>query len=107
MTLSAFLEEGLEIALLRRVIDALAVAALDCQIAVVAGDTKVVGRGDCDGLYLATTGIGFRPSGALIWPRENQLVFTEAVSSAPGAERHSSGPIRSMSQIGDSHPGAS
>ncbi len=64
MTLSAFLEEGLEIALLRRVIDALAVAALDCQIAVVAGDTKVVGRGDCDGIYLATTGIGFRPSAA-------------------------------------------
>jgi hydrogenase expression/formation protein HypE len=31
---------------------------------VVAGDTKVVGRGDCDGIYLATTGIGFRPRGA-------------------------------------------
>jgi hydrogenase expression/formation protein HypE len=64
MTLSAFLEEGLEIALLRRVIDALAGAARDCQIAVVAGDTKVVGRGDCDGIYLAATGIGFRPIGA-------------------------------------------
>jgi len=63
MTLSAFLEEGLEIALLRRVIDALAGAARDCQIVVVAGDTKVVGRGDCDGIYLAATGIGFRPIG--------------------------------------------
>jgi hydrogenase expression/formation protein HypE len=66
MTLSAFLEEGLEIALLRRVIDALAGAARDCQIAVVAGDTKVVGRGDCDGIYLAATGIGFRPLGACL-----------------------------------------
>jgi hydrogenase expression/formation protein HypE len=64
MTLSVFLEEGLEIALLRRVIDALASAARACQIAVVAGDTKVVGRGDCDGIFLATTGIGFRPRGA-------------------------------------------
>jgi len=63
MTLSVFLEEGLEIALLRRVIEALAGAARDCQIAVVAGDTKVVGRGDCDGIYLAATGIGFRPIG--------------------------------------------
>ena len=63
MTLSAFLEEGLEIAQLRRVIDALARAARDCGVAVVAGDTKVVGRGDCDGIYLATTGIGFRPPG--------------------------------------------
>jgi hydrogenase expression/formation protein HypE len=63
MTLSAFLEEGLEIALLRRVVDAMARAAHDCGIAVVAGDTKVVGRGDCDGIYLATTGVGFRPQG--------------------------------------------
>jgi hydrogenase expression/formation protein HypE len=63
LTLNVFLEEGLEIALLRRVVDALAVAARDCGVAVVAGDTKVVGRGDCDGIYLATTGIGFRPRG--------------------------------------------
>jgi hydrogenase expression/formation protein HypE len=63
MTLSVFLEEGLEIALLRRVVDALANAARDCDVAVVAGDTKVVGRGDCDGIYLAATGIGFRPRG--------------------------------------------
>jgi hydrogenase expression/formation protein HypE len=60
MTLSVFLEEGLEIALLRRVIAELAKAARDCGVAVVAGDTKVVGRGDCDGMYLATTGVGFR-----------------------------------------------
>lgn len=63
MTLSVFLEEGLEIKLLRRVIAALGDAARECCIAVVAGDTKVVGRGDCDGIYLAATGIGFRPAG--------------------------------------------
>jgi hydrogenase expression/formation protein HypE len=63
LTLSVFLEEGLEIALLRRVIDGLAAAARECGVAVVAGDTKVVARGDCDGMYLATTGIGFRANG--------------------------------------------
>ena len=63
ITLSVFLEEGLEIALLRRVIDGIAQASRDSGVAVVAGDTKVVGRGDCDGIYLATTGIGFRPRG--------------------------------------------
>lgn len=63
MTLSTFLEEGLEIALLRRVIDSLAAAARECGVAVVAGDTKVLGRGDCDGIYLAATGVGFRPRG--------------------------------------------
>jgi hydrogenase expression/formation protein HypE len=62
MTLSVFLEEGLEISVLRRVVDSLAQAARECQVLVVAGDTKVVGRGDCDGIYLSTTGMGFKPS---------------------------------------------
>jgi hydrogenase expression/formation protein HypE len=63
MTLSVILEEGLELAVLRRVVDALGVAARDCGIAVVAGDTKVVGRGECDAVYLSATGMGFRPRG--------------------------------------------
>jgi hydrogenase expression/formation protein HypE len=63
LTLSVFLEEGLEIAQLRRVIEALAAAARECSVAIVAGDTKVLGRGDCDGIYLAATGVGFRQPG--------------------------------------------
>lgn len=64
LTLSVFLEEGLEIPVLRRVIEALADAARASGVAVVAGDTKVVGRGDCDGIYLSITGIGYRLPGA-------------------------------------------
>lgn len=63
LTLGVILEEGLEIAVLQRVIAALADAARRCGVAVVAGDTKVVGRGDCDGIYLNVTGIGFRRPG--------------------------------------------
>ena len=63
MTLNVFLEEGLDVNLLRRVIDDLGKAARHCDMAVVAGDTKVVGRGDCDGIYLGATGVGFRPPG--------------------------------------------
>jgi hydrogenase expression/formation protein HypE len=62
MTLSVFVEEGLDIAVLRRVVDSLANAARLSGVSVVAGDTKVVGRGECDGIYLSTTGIGFKPS---------------------------------------------
>lgn len=58
LTINAFLEEGLPIAVLERLVDAMAAAARDCGIAVVAGDTKVVGRGECGGVYLASTGIG-------------------------------------------------
>jgi hydrogenase expression/formation protein HypE len=60
MTLSVFVEEGLDIAVLRRVVDSLAQAANASGVSVVAGDTKVVGRGECDGIYLSVTGIGFK-----------------------------------------------
>ncbi len=58
LTLNAFIEEGLEIALLERIVASAAHAAADAGVRVVAGDTKVVRRGEGGGLYLATTGIG-------------------------------------------------
>jgi hydrogenase expression/formation protein HypE len=63
LSLNAFIEEGLEIALLDRVVHDLAAAARHAGVAVVAGDTKVVPRGEGGGLYLATTGVGTRPAG--------------------------------------------
>jgi hydrogenase expression/formation protein HypE len=58
LSLNAFIEEGLEIACLERIIASLAHAAAECGVRVAAGDTKVLRRGEGGGLYLATTGIG-------------------------------------------------
>lgn len=63
LTVSAFLEEGTEIELLRRIVSGMADAARAAGVAVVAGDTKVVRRGEGGGVYFAVTGIGVRPSG--------------------------------------------
>lgn len=63
MTLNAFIEEGMEIAQLQRIIESMSHAAVESGVSIVAGDTKVVPRGDANGLYLATTGIGIRPAG--------------------------------------------
>ena len=63
LTLNAFIEEGLEIALLDRVIASMAQAAKDCGVRVACGDTKVLQRGEGGGLYLATTGVGVRQPG--------------------------------------------
>jgi len=60
LSLNAFIEEGLEIAQLERIIISLASAAKEAGVKVVAGDTKVLRRGEGGGLYLATTGIGIR-----------------------------------------------
>jgi len=63
LTLNAFIEEGTETALLERLFDSLAEAAAEAGVQVVAGDTKVLGRGECGGVYLATTGLGAVPDG--------------------------------------------
>lgn len=60
LTLNAFIEEGFELGQLDRIVASLAQAARKCDVRVVAGDTKVVPRGEGGGLYLATTGVGFR-----------------------------------------------
>jgi hydrogenase expression/formation protein HypE len=57
------LEEGLPLADLRRVVASMAEAARSAGVAVVAGDTKVVERGKCDGLFVTTAGIGLVPEG--------------------------------------------
>lgn len=60
LSLNAFIEEGLEVALLDRVIASLARAAKEAGVQVACGDTKVVPRGEGGGLYLATTGVGIK-----------------------------------------------
>ena len=61
LSLNAFIEEGLEVAQLERIVKSLASAARDVNVRVAAGDTKVLRRGEGGGLYLATTGVGLRP----------------------------------------------
>jgi len=63
LSLNAFIEEGLEIATLDRIVASLARAARAAGVQVVAGDTKVLPRGEGGGLYLAPTGVGLRPAG--------------------------------------------
>jgi hydrogenase expression/formation protein HypE len=63
LTLNAFIEEGLDFATLERLIRSMGEACRDSGVRVIAGDTKVVGRGQGGGLYLATTGVGIRPRG--------------------------------------------
>lgn len=60
MTLSLVIEEGLEIAVLERIAASIGRAAREAGVAVVAGDTKVVRRGEGGGLYIAATGVGVR-----------------------------------------------
>jgi len=68
LSLSLILEEGLELDLLRRVLDSIKAAAEESGVMVATGDTKVVAHGQCDGLFVNTAGIGERIPGFNLSP---------------------------------------
>lgn len=58
MTASFILEEGFPLADLKTILTSMQKACCDSNIQLVAADTKVVGRGAADKLFITTTGIG-------------------------------------------------
>lgn len=60
LSLNMFIEEGLPIITLQRILHSMQQAALDAKVRIVCGDTKVVPRGEGSELYLATTGVGIK-----------------------------------------------
>ena len=63
LSLAFILEEGLPLDELRRVITSVGSAAARAGVPIVTGDTKVVGRGAGDKIFINTSGIGVVPPG--------------------------------------------
>ncbi|CQD23069.1 hydrogenase expression/formation protein HypE [Mycobacterium lentiflavum] len=57
------IEEGFPISDLREIVADMSEAAASAGVQIVTGDTKVVGRGAADGMYICTTGVGVIPEG--------------------------------------------
>lgn len=77
------LEEGLQIDLLRQVVQRMGEAASHAGVSIVTGDTKVVERGAADKLFINTAGIGIIPHG----------VWIAATRARPGDAILINGPI--------------
>ena len=58
ITAAFILEEGLPIADLSRIAESMRDACRKCNVQLIAADTKVVGRGSADRIFITTTGIG-------------------------------------------------
>lgn len=58
LSLGLILEEGVSLKTLRTVLDSIKKSAEECNVKIVTGDTKVVSKGQCDGMYINTAGIG-------------------------------------------------
>ena len=68
LTAGFILEEGLELEVLGAIAHAMGRAAAEAGVGIVTGDTKVVGRGGADGLFINTAGLGVIPEGVRIGP---------------------------------------
>jgi hydrogenase expression/formation protein HypE len=58
LTSSVILEEGFEISLLRRLQASVQAACREAGTRILTGDTKVMGRGEVDGVVFSTAGLG-------------------------------------------------
>lgn len=52
------LEDGFPLSSLEAVLKSMQTAAQEADVKIVAGDTKVVEKGKCDGIYINTSGVG-------------------------------------------------
>lgn len=68
LSCSLIIEEGFASATLEAVLDSMARTAKRAGILIVTGDSKVVERGNADGLYINTAGIGSVPAGVEFSP---------------------------------------
>jgi hydrogenase expression/formation protein HypE len=61
LSLAFIIEEGLPVADLKKIIESIASAAAEAGVSIVTGDTKVVGKGGADKLFINTAGVGAVP----------------------------------------------
>ncbi|MDP2808295.1 MAG: hydrogenase expression/formation protein HypE [bacterium] len=63
LSVGFIIEEGFSLETLEKVADSMAAAAKEAGVFIVTGDTKVVDKGACDGLFINTSGVGVIPEG--------------------------------------------
>lgn len=73
LTAGFILEEGLEMEVLGAIAQAMGRAAAEAEVSIVTGDTKVVGMGSADGLFINTAGVGVVPDGVYIGPERARV----------------------------------
>ncbi len=63
LSVAFVLEEGLPLATFHRILCSMETAARIAGVTIVTGDTKVVDKGSCDGMFINTSGVGVLPPG--------------------------------------------
>ena len=63
LSLAAIIEEGFLLSELEQIVQSIKKAAEEAEVSIIAGDTKVVNRGQADKLFITTSGVGIIPPG--------------------------------------------
>ena len=58
LSLALIIEEGLDYAILKRIVDSISINAKEAGVKIVTGDFKVVEKGACDKIFINTSGLG-------------------------------------------------
>ena len=95
ISVGAIIEEGFDFDDLKKILNAMAAAADEAGVKIVTGDTKVVGKGQADGIFINTAGIGELISGVDISAKNVRAGMKILVSGTIGdhaatilSERH-------------------
>ncbi len=70
LSVAFVIEEGFSIVELREIVADIAEAAAAAGVVIVTGDTKVVGRGAADGLYITSAGVGIMRADTALGPEQ-------------------------------------
>ena len=92
------LEEGFSIAELEKIVRSMAETALLAGVRIVCGDTKVVQKGGCDGVYINTAGVGFVKKGLSILPSNAKAGDVIILSGYPG--EHAAAIVTARNELG-------
>ena len=84
LSVGVIIEEGFSIDDLKRIVASMKAAAEESGVKIVTGDTKVVAKGQCDGIFINTAGIGEIIGGTKINPQSVEVGMKVIVSGTIG-----------------------
>ena len=84
MTAGFIIEEGFKFSDLEKIVKTMAEIAVENGIKIVSGDTKVVERGACEGLFINTSGIGLIPDCVDLVPAKISAGDAVIITGTPG-----------------------
>ncbi|MHA1707464.1 MAG: hydrogenase expression/formation protein HypE [Candidatus Heimdallarchaeaceae archaeon] len=84
ITCALLIEEGVIYSTVEKILQSFAKTCTENNVAVIAGDTKVLPKGEVDKIYISTTGIGIRESPNIIADAKIEVGDKIIITGEPG-----------------------